>query len=138
MAGTLSVISLRIYYCQATILHVRLTCLIMSVTCQSTSKSSSTLAPNFTGINVKTTLVSQGGVFELGLTSALRPSGTVYTLAIWYVQTPTPKTVVWVADRSMALHSASLSLSAAGDLEVHGTNSGDSSPTVVWTLTPLM
>jgi hypothetical protein len=56
----------------------------------------------------------------------------VYALAIWYGQTPTPKTVVWVADRSMVLQNlttASLSLSAAGNLEVH---SSDSSPQLVW------
>ena len=75
-------------------------------------------------------LVSAGGVFELGFYSGVRygSNSTVYTLAIWYAQTAPVKTVVWMADRSMNLSSnANLTLSNQGELQV---NDGGS---VIWT-----
>jgi hypothetical protein len=130
MAGALNLLRLRCCYQTVSLLLFHL-CLIVSVTSLSTSNSSSTLALN-SSINATTTLKSSGGIFELGFASGVQSNLTVYALAIWYGQTPTPKTVVWVADRSMAmpnLTTASLSLSAAGNLEVH---SSDSSPQLVW------
>ncbi|KAG0601094.1 hypothetical protein M758_11G083600 [Ceratodon purpureus] len=127
----------RLRYCwprHATVLLLNLFCLITSVTGQSTSKRGSTLGLNST-VNGNTTLVSQGGIFELGFTSGVQLDLSVCMLAIWYVQTPTPKKVVWVADRSTAVQSttsASFSLSAAGDLEVHGIKTGGSTPTLIW------
>jgi hypothetical protein len=75
-------------------------------------------------------LVSAGGVFELGFYSGVRygSNSTVYTLAIWYAPIAPVKTVVWMADRSMNLSSnANLTLSNQGELHV---NDGGS---VIWT-----
>lgn len=75
-------------------------------------------------------LVSAGGVFELGFYGGVRygSTSTVYTLAIWYAQIAPVKTVVWMADRSMNLSSnANLTLSNQGELQV---NDGRS---VIWT-----
>jgi hypothetical protein len=133
MAGALNLLRLRCCCHTLSLLLFHL-CLIVSVTSQSTLNSSSTLALN-SFINATTTLKSSGGIFKLGFISGVQSNQTVYALAIWYVQTPTPKTVVWVADRSMALQNlttASLSLSPAGDLEVHSVNSSYSSPQLVW------
>lgn len=107
---------------------------IMCVTGESEFYSRSSVALNSTVCFANTSLVSAGGVFELGLTSG-RSS---YTLAIWYAQPPV-KTVVWVADRSMALNYISingtcLKLSAQGDLQLFYNNGSRSSPTLpLWT-----
>lgn len=113
------------------LLEVFFTCavLINSVACQASQSSmqlNSTLLTN-------QTLVSPGGVFELGFYSAIRAqmSSPVYTLAIWYAHTPPAKAVVWFPDRALALSkNASLSLSPQGDLQVHD-NIG--SPQLMWT-----
>ena len=135
MAGLhVNVIRLRHFHQLATHL-VCLLGLLMSITGQSTSNNTSTLRLNST-ITANSTLVSPGGVFQLGFTSGVQSNRTVYTLAIWYVQTQTPRQVVWVANRSMALENTtavSLSLSAAGDLQVHGISSNRSSPPLLWT-----
>jgi hypothetical protein len=73
------------------------------------------------------TLLSPGGVFEVGFTAVSRPpdgaSPVIYTLAIWYARilsATSGRTIVWMADRSMNLGSmnATLRLSAEGNLEV--------------------
>lgn len=72
--------------------------------------------------NKNDTLMSRGGVFELGFYAGKRSdlAPTVRTLAIWYNQTiPHVKTVVWMADRSMNLsNNATLTL-WQGDLQVY-------------------
>ena len=107
-----------------------ITCLMVLVACQSPAGSTLT-----TGVSIVSneTLVSPGGVFEVGFTSGTRwnLSGPVYTLGIWYVNAD--KKVVWVApDRTLALRSskASLTLTSLGDLQVID-NSG-SSPVIAW------
>ena len=74
-------------------------------------------------------LLSPGGVFEVGFTAVPRPPlgaspMMIYTLAIWYAQilsATSGRTIVWMADRSMNLGSmnATLRLSAEGNLEVY-------------------
>ena len=90
--------------------------LFRTATCQ----SSSNMTVNGTLVaSKKQTLVSPGRVFELGFYAGMQSSSNgakhdpIYTLAIWYVQSP--NTVVWLADRSMTLNSsATLSLTAQG------------------------
>lgn len=106
------------------LLHLySVTCLLVLVTCQgSTLTAGSTMYSN-------ATLISPGGVFEVGFTSGVRPN--LSTLAIWYANAG--KTVVWVApDRTLAVNSnqASLTLTALGDLQVH--NNSGASPNLVW------
>ena len=90
--------------------------LFQTATCQ----SSSNMTVNGTLVASKNqTLVSPGGIFALGFYAGMQSSSNgsnhdpLYTLAIWYVQSP--NTVVWLADRSMNLNSsATLSLTAQG------------------------
>jgi hypothetical protein len=100
------------------VLTTLLCILFRTATCQS---SSSNMTVN--GITLvaskNQTLVSPGGIFALGFYAGIQPSSNgatqdpIYTLAIWYAQSP--KTVVWLADRSMNLNSsATLSLTAQG------------------------
>jgi hypothetical protein len=97
------------------------TCFVLLLTCQSAPLQSDTLTLGST-IST-TTLVSPGGVFEVGFTSNNNLSTPVSTLAIWYANAGA-KAVVWVApNRALALSNASLSLSTLGDLQVFD-NSG--------------
>jgi hypothetical protein len=84
------------------------------------------------------TLVSPGGIFALGFYAGIQSTSLngaanhdpIYTLAIWYAQSP--KTVVWLADRSMNLNSsATLSLTAQG-FQVYASGKNLSAQTI-WT-----
>lgn len=104
-------------------------CLVLGVASQSTASS---IALNETGAKLDQTLLSSGGVFEVGFYNGTQISDEHrYTLAIWYAQITPVKTVVWMADRSMFLTSnAYLYLSAQGELEVYD---GSPTPRVMWT-----
>ena len=104
------------------------TCFVLFVTCQSAPLQSDTLTLGST-IST-TTLVSPGGVFEVGFTSNNNLSTAGSTLAIWYANAGA-KAVVWVApNRALALSNPSLSLSTLGDLQVFD-NSG-AAPKLAW------
>lgn len=108
-----------------------------SLSCDCQSPTGSTLASNTT-MTSSMTLVSPGGVFELGFFSGT-PSNlnaSVYTLAIRCAipKAVEAKTIVWVADRSMALanvEGVTLQLSAEGSIEVY--DGGVSTSNLVWT-----
>lgn len=113
----------------------RLTTLFLSTMCMlirhtTSSSPASNMALNSELVaSANQTLLSPGGVFEVGFTAVSRPpdgaSGPkIYTLAIWYAQilsATSGRTVVWMADRSLNLSSmsATLRLSAQGNLEVY-------------------
>lgn len=118
---------------QARFLRVFLLFLATLCTLFQTATSSSNMTVNGTLVaSNKQTLESPGGIFALGFYAGSQSSsnGTVYTLAIWYVQSPS--TVVWMADQSMNLSSSATLVLAAQGLQVYS-DGNDLSAQPIWT-----
>ncbi|KAK3125321.1 hypothetical protein QOZ80_7BG0603330 [Eleusine coracana subsp. coracana] len=81
--------------------------LLLSLSSSSVASASDTITPN-SSLSHGQTLVSAGGVFELGFFSPATPSATF--LGIWY-KGISPTTVVWVANRDAPINGTAAILS---------------------------